>query len=286
MEGNTYNLLETERLIRFGQEASGKDRKEAVMILNHKEAIQYVVENLATIKISRLDLFNIHALLADGLLFDPAMAGRLRRMPVGITHSSFRPLDDQFEIEEEFDILIEKATAIIDPFEQSFFILVHIPYLQAFEDINKRTSRVAANISLLKSDLAPMSFLTMDDRGYIDGLIGIYEMSNVSLLREVYIEAYMTSAENYKTLRAELETPEKTALVYRDFVREAVRRCVIDWKAFRPELIMALAAEADIPEVDCEEVINYIGNEFRSLHEGNVIRYRLRPDDLEDIDRE
>ena len=131
-----------------------------------------------------------------------------------------------------------------------------------------------------------MSFLTMDDRGYIDGLIGIYEMNNVSLLREVYIEAYITSAENYKTLRAELETPEKTALVYRDFVREAVRRCVIDWKAFRPELIMALAAEADIPEVDCEEVINYIGNEFRSLHEGNVIRYRLRPDDLEDIDRE
>ena len=256
------------------------------MILNHKEAIQYVVENLTAIKISRPDLFNIHALLSDGLLVDPAMAGRLRRMSVGITHSSFKPLGDQFVIEEEFDILIDKASAIIDPFEQSFFVLVHIPYLQAFDDINKRTSRVASNIPLLKADLAPMSFLTMDDRAYIEGLIGIYELSNVSLLREVYIEAYMTSAENYRTLRAELETPEKAALVYRDFVREAVRRSVLDWKAFRPEFIMAMAAKADIPEEDRDEVVNYIGNEFRGLHEGNVIRYRLRPEHLEGISRD
>jgi Fic family protein len=285
MEGNTYNLLETERLIQFGQEASGKDRKEAVMILNHKEAIQYVVENLAAITISRQDLFNIHALLADGLLTDPAMAGRLRRMPAGITHSSFRPLDDQFQIEEEFDILIEKAAALHDPFEQSFFLLVHIPYLQAFADINKRTSRIASNIPLLKSDLAPMSYLTMDDRAYIDGLIGIYELNNVSLLREAYINAYLTSAENYRTLRAEIETPEKAALVYRDFVRKAVRHSVLERKAFRPEIIMAMAAEVDIPEADREELVNYIGNEFRGLHEGNVIRYRLRPEDLDGITR-
>ena len=283
MEGNTYNLLETERLIRFGQEASGKDRREAVMILNHKEAIQYVVENLAAITVSRQDLLNIHALLADGLLADPAMAGRLRRMPVGITHSSFRPLDDQFEIGEEFAILIEKAAAIDDPFEQSFFLLVYVPYLQAFDDINKRTSRIASSIPLLKADLAPMSFLTMDESDYVDGLIGIYELNNVSLLREAYIDAYLTSAENYRTLRAEVETPDKAALVYRDFVRKAVRRSVLEWKAFRPELIMAMANEAGIPEADREEVVNYIGNEIRALHEGNVIRYRLRPEDLSGI---
>ena len=286
MEGNTYNLLETERLIRFGQEASGKDRKEAVMILNHKEAIQYVVDQLDDITISRPDLCNIHALLAGGLLADPAMAGRLRRMPVGITHSSYRPLGDQFVIEEEFDILVQKAAAITNPFEQSFFLLVHIPYLQAFDDINKRTSRVASNIPLLKADLAPMSFLTMDDGTYIDGLIGIYELNNVSLLREVYIDAYLASAENYRTLRAEVESPEKAALVYRDFVREAVRRSVLDWKAFLPERIMAMAAEADIPEEDREQVVNYVGQEFRGLHEGNVIRYRLRPEDLVGISLE
>ncbi len=285
MEGNTYDLLETERLIRFGQEAAGKDRKEAVMILNHKEAIQYVVDNLDSISINRPDFYNIHALLADGLLADPAMAGRLRRMPVGITHSSYSPLGDQFAIEEEFDIVLAKAGAIADPFEQSFFLLVHIPYLQAFDDVNKRTSRIASNIPLLKAELAPMSFLTMEDRGYIDGLLGVYELNNVSLLRDVYIDAYLTSAENYKTLRAEVETPDKAALVYREFVREAVRRSVLEWKTFRPELVMAMAADADIPEADREQVVNYVGHEFRGLHEGNVIRYRLQPEDLADIDQ-
>ena len=207
-------------------------------------------------------------------------------MAVGISHSSYRPLEDKFAIEEEFDILVQKAAAITDPFEQSFFLLAHIPYLQAFEDINKRTARVASNIPLLKADLAPMSFLTMDDRAYIDGLIGVYELNNVSLLCEVYIDAYMASAESYRTLRAEVETPDKAALAYRDFVREAVRRSVLDWKAFEPERVMEMAAQADIPEEDREEVVDYVGQEFRGLHEGNVIRYRLRPADLEALSRE
>ena len=283
MEGNTYNILETERLIRFGEEVSGKDRREAVMILNHKEAIQYVVDHLAEIAVSRTDIFGIHALLADGLLADPAMAGRLRRMPVGISYSTYRPLDDLFAIEEEFGVLVEKAAAVADPFEQSFFLLVHIPYLQAFDDINKRTSRIASNIPLLKADLAPMSFLTMDDAAYTDGLIGVYELNDISLLRESYMDAYLASAENYRVLRAELDSPDKAALVYRDFVREAVRRSVLEWKGFRPDGIRAMAAEADIPEADREQVVDYVGNEVRGLHEGNVIRYRLRPQDLAGI---
>ncbi|MDD9963631.1 MAG: Fic family protein [Gammaproteobacteria bacterium] len=280
LEGNTYSILETERLIRFGEEATDKDRKEAVMILNHKEAIQYVVDHLAEIAISRLDILGIHALLADGLLVDPSMAGRLRRMPVGISLSNYRPLEDRFAIEEEFRVLVEKAAAITDPFEQSFFLLVHIPYLQAFDDINKRTSRIASNIPLLKADLAPMSFLAMDDSAYIDGLIGIYELNNVSLLRETYIDGYLASADNYSVLRSDLELPDKSALTYRDFVRMAVRRCVLEWKGFRPHSVRVMAAEAGIPEDDREQVIAYVGNELRGLHEGNAIRYRLRAEDL------
>jgi Fic family protein len=280
MEGNTYSILDTERLIRFGQEATGKDHKEAVMILNHKEAIQYVVDNLSTITVSRPDMYNIHALLAQGLLIDPAMAGRLRRMPAGITYSSYRPLDDAIQIEEEFAILIEKAAEISDPFEQSLFLLVHVPYLQAFEDINKRTSRIASNIPLLKADLAPMSFITMNDADYVDGLIGIYELNDVSLLREAYIDAYLASAQNYRTLRAEVEAPHKAALAYRDFVREAVRRCVLEWKRFDPERVMLMAEDAGIAANDRPSVVDYVGEEIRGLHEGNVIRYRLRAADL------
>ncbi len=283
MEGNTYDILQTERLIRFGEEAAGKDRKEALMILNHKEAIQYVVDNLDVISLRRPDLFSIHALLSDGLLADPAMSGRLRAMPVGISHSSYRPLDDAFTVAEEFDILLHKAAQITDPFEQSFFLLVHIPYLQAFADVNKRTSRVASNIPLLKSGLAPMSFTSMDDRDYIDGLIGVYELNNVSLLREVYIEAYLASAEKYRVLRAEVESPEKAALAYRDFVRTAVRRCVLEFKAFRHDEVRTMAVEEGVTETDREDVVAYVRDQFAGLHEGNVIRYRLKPSDLEGV---
>jgi Fic family protein len=283
MEGNTYDILETEQLVRFGREASGKDRKEAVMILNHKEAIEYVVENLERIDITRQDICNIHALLADGLLIDPAMAGRLREIDVGIGYSSYKPISDKYEIEEEFDIVIAKAREISDPFEQSLFLLVHIPYLQAFADINKRTSRIASNITLLKADLAPMSFLTMNDREYIDALIGIYELNNVALLREIYIDAYLASAQNYKILRAEVETPDKAAVVYREFIREAIRKCVLEWKEFRPDEIRTLAEQQNIPEEDRDDVIAYARKQFDGLHAGNVIRYRLRPEDLEGL---
>ncbi len=280
LEGNTYTLLETERLIFLGQEASGKERMEAVMILNHKEAIQYIVDNLADIAITRQDICNIHALLANSLLADPAMVGRLRRMPVGITYSSYRPLDDRFTIEEEFDIVVQKAAAIADPFEQSFFLLVHIPYLQAFDDVNKRTSRIVSNIPLLKADLAPLSFVNLNDSEYIDGLIGIYELNNISLLREVYIDAYVSSAENYHLFRTAAKIPERVALVYRDFVRQAVRCSVLEWKAFLPDKVKTMAIAAGIADEDCTQVVDYVGREFQGLHEGNIIRYQLRPEDI------
>jgi hypothetical protein len=244
-----------------------------------------VVDHLDDIGLSRPDIFGIHALLADGLLADPAMAGRLRGTPVGVSHSSYTPLDDAISIEEEFDILLHKAAQIDDPFEQSFFLLAHIPYVQAFVDINKRTSRVVSNIPLLKADLAPMSFLTMDDAAYIDGLIGIYELNNVALLREVFIDSYLASAQKYRILRAEVDSPAKAAIVYRDFVREAVRYSVLYTKAFDVGEMLDLAARHDIPEDEQDAVVAYAHEQFKGLHEGNLIRYRLKPNDIEGLDR-
>jgi len=283
MEGNTYNILDTERLIRFGEEAKGKERKEAVMILNHKEAIQYVVENITDITASRQDIFNLHTLLSTGLLINPAMAGRLREMAVDISHSPYQPLDDKFDIEAEFEVLIHKASEILNPFEQSFFILLHIPYLQPFDDVNKRTGRVAANVPLLKANLAPLSFVAMNDRDYTDGLLGVYELNNVALLREAYIAAYRASAENYKTLRAEVESPEKAALAYRDFVKDTIRQCVLEWQKCPPDTLLRLAKDAGIPQDEQPAVVDYIRAEFAGLHEGNCIRYRLKPEDLEKL---
>lgn len=125
----------------------------------------------------------------------------------------------------------------------------------------------------------------MNDRDYIDGLLGVYELNSVALLRDAYIAAYRASAENYKTLRAEVETPEKAALVYRDFVKDAIRRCVLEWKSCRSAPLHQLAQDAGIPENDRQAVVGYILSEFSGLHEGNCIRYRLKPGDLEQLAR-
>ena len=168
-------------------------------------------------------------------------SGLFGRATAGCADAQAEAADD---IVSDIRIVSFNVKRYVDPFEQSFFLLVHIPYLQAFNDVNKRTSRIAANIPLLKADLAPLSFLTMDDASYIDGLIGVYEINNVSLLREIYVDAYLASAENYTVLRAELESPSKAALVYRDFVRLAVRRNVLEWKEFRRGDTALMAAEA------------------------------------------
>ena len=132
----------------------------------------------------------------------------------------------------------------------------------------------------------PMSFAFVDEGDYADDLGDIYKLNNFELLHKIYIDAYMVSAENYRVLRGEVEVPEKAALAYRDFVREAVRRSVIEWKVFRHENILSMATEAEIPEEDREEVVDYVRREFQGLHEGNVVRYRLHPKDLEEISRE
>ena len=128
-----------------------------------------------------------------------------------------------------------------------------------------------------------MSFTTLHDRDYIDGLIGIYELNNVSLFREVHIDAYLESAEKYRVLKAEVESPHKAAIAYRDFVRVAVRKSVLELKGFRYDELITMAAEAGVPESDQVDVIAYVARQLAGLHEGNVIRYRLQPSDLDGV---
>ena len=146
LEGNTYSLLDTARLIELGEEAEDKDRLEAQMILNHKEAIEFLVNAAEEVGFNRYTVLNLHGLLADNLLPDPAATGRLRRIAVGIGGSVYLPLEVPQLVEECFDQVLATASAIDDPFEQGLFVLVQLPYLQPFEDVNKRVSRLAANI--------------------------------------------------------------------------------------------------------------------------------------------
>ena len=286
LEGNSYDLLETERLVRSAKATAGKARRDAVMILNHRDAIRYVVENLAELDACATDIRCIHALLANQLITDPTLMGGLRRAPVSISRSNYVPLEDRFTLREEFHSLVSKAARITNPFEQSFFMLVHIPYLHPFAHMNKRTSRIASIIPLLKADLAPMSFFAINDRDYIRGLLGVYELNDVSLLREAFVNGYLASARRYRYVRPQVINPEKGGLEYRRFATRAIRRCVLKWREFNPARVRQLMEAADIPLVDHDEVLDYIGRCFRELTPWNAAIYGVEREAVEELERE
>ena len=193
LEGNTYSLLETERLLELGEAAEGKDARDAQMILNHKAAIELLVDQASEIGFNKYTICNLHGLLSDNLLADPRACGRLRSIPVRIGGTVYHPLEVPQLIEECFRQILAMATEINDPFEQAFFVLVHLPYLQPFEDVNKRVSRLASNIPLILDNLCPVSFVDVPGRAYIDGVVAVYELNRVELLRDVFIWAYNES---------------------------------------------------------------------------------------------
>lgn len=196
LEGNSYSYLDTEVLIRYHEKATGRTEEEARMILNHKDAIEYITIHKNTLSFSRKELFSIHTLLGKGLLPNTAL-GKIRIIPVKIGGSSYTPSNDTYVLEEALHEFLEKLSLIKNPFEQSLFALVFLPYFQLFEDINKRTARVFCNVSLLKNNLIPFSFLTVEKKKYLTALLAIYELQDISLMKEVYMEAYSKSYERY-----------------------------------------------------------------------------------------
>lgn len=179
LEGNTYSLLDTQRLLERGEAVEGKDAKETQMILNHKAAIEMLADDAEEIGFNRYTLCNLHALLSENLLPDPMAGGRLRSHSVGIGASVFEPLQVPQQIEEGFDIMLTKVEAVRNPFEQALFIMVHLPYLQPFDDVNKRLSRLAANIPLVRRNLCPLSFVDVDREMYTLGFLGVYELGRI-----------------------------------------------------------------------------------------------------------
>ena len=275
LEGNTYTRLDTQNLIEFGMAAEGKDHLEAQMILNHKAAIEMLVENAGEVGFNAYTFCNLHALLSENLLPDPGASGRIRKIPVDINGTVYQPLAVPQQVEEYFHRILSKADAIADPFEQAFFIMVHIPYLQPFEDVNKRVSRLGANISLIRSNLAPLSFVDVPGRAYVEAMLGIYELNRIELLTDVCVWAYERSCQRYTVFKDALPEPDPLRLRYRAELREVVGDMVrnagpVDPKVIR-EFASLLVAAADMPEF-----VAMTANELHHLHEGNVARYGLR----------
>lgn len=281
LEGNTYSLLDTRRLIDFGEAAEGKDQREAQMILNHKDAIEFLVRNVDDTGFNRYTIQNLHALLANNLLPDPAAPGRLRTIAVGIEGSAFHPLENPHLIAGNFDAILEKATAITDPFEQAFFVLVHLPYLQPFEDVNKRVARIAANIPLIRTNLVPLSFDGVPQDLYTKSVLAIYENNDISLLRDVFVFAYKRSIQTYTAVRQSLGEPDPFRIKYRVELGNAVSR-IVTTPMSREGVVQFLKpwCAENIPEGDREKFRTIVEDELLALHEGNFARYRVRPSEF------
>ena len=281
LEGNTYSLLDTRRLIEFGEATQGGNRLEAQMILNHKDAIAFLVSAADEIGFNRYTILNLHGILAQNLLPDEAAAGRLRRIAVGIEKSAFHPLEVPQLIEECFNQVLATAQAIHDPFEQSFFAMVQLPYLQPFDDVNKRVSRLAANIPFIKLNLSPLSFIDVPRSTYTEAILGVYELNKVALLKDVFIWAYERSAERYAAVRQSLGDPDPFKQRHREALRQLVGDVVRRHLGRREAT--AYIAEWLNSNVAAEERGKFremAESDLLSLHEGNFARLGVRPSEF------
>ncbi len=194
IEGNTYTLLDTEKLILENKEAPGHSKKEARMILNHKEAFNFIHKDPAKFKtVTRKNLEELHAILVKDL----SVASGFRSKPVGVTGSIYRPLDNIYQITEAVDELSAAVSRSPTPYGKALIALIGLSYIQPFEDGNKRTSRLLTNALLLSHSLAPLSYRSVDEDDYRSSMLVFYELNSIAPMKNIFIGQYEFAARNY-----------------------------------------------------------------------------------------
>ena len=194
IEGNTYSLLETERLLKEKLTAQGKTKEEAVMLLNHKDALDFILDcpdYLKELSIRRLE--DLHSILTKEL----GVGNGIRNRRVGITGTNYRPLDNEFQIREALEDTCQLINAKDNVFEKALLTLVLLSYIQAFTDGNKRTARISSNAVLLAWGYCPISFRTVDSVDYKKAMLMFYEQNNIAAFKKIFIEQYEFAVKNY-----------------------------------------------------------------------------------------
>lgn len=194
IEGNTYSLLETERLLRESKTADGKTKEEAVMLLNHKDALRFVLDNpdyLQHLTISHIE--DIHQLLTKELSVDRG----IRHRRVGITGSNYHPLDNEFQIREAMRDTCDLINGKENVFEKALLTLVLLSYIQAFSDGNKRTARITSNAILIANGYCPLSFRSVDSIDYKKAMLIFYEQNNLYAFKKIFIEQFEFAVREY-----------------------------------------------------------------------------------------
>lgn len=194
IEGNTYSLLETERLLKDKQTASGKTKEEAIMLLNHKDALDFVLDipdYLKELSVHRIE--DIHSILTKELEVDR----NIRHRRVGITGTNYRPLDNEFQIREALEDTCTLVNGKDKVFEKALLTLVLLSYIQAFVDGNKRTARITSNAVLIANGYCPISFRTVDSIDYKKALLMFYEQNNIAAFKKIFIEQFLFAVKTY-----------------------------------------------------------------------------------------
>jgi len=194
IEGNTYSLLETERLLKDKETASGKTKEEAIMLLNHKFAIDFIIEHpdyLAPLTVSKIE--DIHSLLIKDLAIDK----NLRKRRVGISGTNYRPLDNEFQISEALSNMCDLVNKKENVFEKALLTLVLLSYIQPFMDGNKRTARIVSNAILMNYQYCPISFRTIDSIEYKKAMLIFYEQNNIVRFKQIFINQFEFAVNTY-----------------------------------------------------------------------------------------
>ena len=279
LEGNTYSRLDTRDLLEDGVQADGKDPVEATMILNHKYAIEMLLETPADIDFNMYTFLTLHSILVDDLMGDPEDCGRLRQKIVEIGGSVYRPLGFPQQVEECFRLFLNKTKGIEDPFEQAFFTMVHLPYLQPFTDVNKRTARLGANIPLIKNRLCPLSFIDVPEKDYTEGNLGVYELTQTSLLRDVFVWAYEQSCRQYNLIKDHTTNPDLFRLKHKRLLYQVTGQ-IVKGQLKATAARIAELAQGRVADGDAERFISLVNKELQILHHGNLGRYRISLDEF------
>lgn len=268
LEGNRTSLLATRDLFEKGR--SENDDRDATMLLNHKDAIEFMVDAVPTEGITVPVVRNVQSLLMRDLLADPADLGAIRRKIVNIQDTVYVPSQVPNLLEEMLGHIVEKARNVRNPVEAAFFIWLNVAYLQPFVDGNKRTSRLVANMPLMLTNCAPLSFLDVGQRDYALAMLGVYERLDVTLAAELFEWTYRRSIKKYQVVVESMGGPDPMRVRYREQLGEAVRQ-VVHFGLTVDKAINGLA----IPGADAAVFNGMLNSELQHLEPYNCARYRL-----------
>lgn len=269
LEGNNKSLLDTKELFELGQQAGPLD-EDTLMLLNHKSAIEFMVDAVPTEGITAPVIVDLQAKLMRDLLRDARDIGSIRRRVVNIDGSVYSPSSIPSLLEETLNAIVHKVRNIRNPVEAAFFLWVNLAYLQPFADGNKRTSRLSANMPLMLYNCAPLSFLDVERSDYATAMLGVYEQRNVAAAVDLFEFIYRRSIQKYSVLRASLSVPDPIRTKYRQTLNELMQFIVVHGRTLE-----AAFADVHVDTADSAALHLIANTELDQLEPYNCARYNL-----------